>query len=331
MVSDFVTRSARTGRQARALSFDSILGLPGTEWLVEGILPVRGLAVLSGGEGLGKTFIALDLALTVASGGRFAGHPTLGRSALYVAAEGVDTLPQRLEAWSLAHSGTRPSGFFALPHAVDLRDPASVNGVIREALALPEPVRLVVIDTLSRCMPGADENSSKDMSAAVAGLDSIRERTGATVLVLHHPLKSDRSAYRGHGSLAGAADTMLSLTDSKSRLTLACVKQKAAAKFAPLAVSLVPVGRSLVPEYAVSARQETTARQSLNVSERRALSALQSAGESGLTAKGCMAASGLSESTFFRVASRLTDLGHVEHEGRHYRLTPTPIETSEGR
>ena len=109
-----------------------------------------------------------------------------------------------------------------------------------------QPV-LIVIDTLARSMPGGDENSPRDMGVLVAAADRIRKRLDCTVLFIHHPIKSGnkREIERGHGSLRGAADTMLILRCDKSGLLLRCEKQKDGPPFSPIRLQLkvVDLGR----------------------------------------------------------------------------------------
>jgi hypothetical protein len=62
---------------------------------------------------------------------------------------------------------------------------------------------LVVIDTLSRCMTGADENAPKDMSTAVQNMDVIRTAgMGRTVHDARHTGK-DKITMRGSSALDG--------------------------------------------------------------------------------------------------------------------------------
>jgi hypothetical protein len=69
--------------------------------------------------------------------------------------------------------------------------------------------RLVV--TLSRCIPGGNENAPEVMTEAVNTLDRIRERLNATVIVIHHSPLSDKDRPRGHSSLFAAADTAITI------------------------------------------------------------------------------------------------------------------------
>jgi len=93
---------------------------------------------------------------------------------------------------------------------VNLLDSRQVFALIAMLRQVPGPLVLIVIDTLSRCMPGGDENSPKDMGAAVAAIDRLRVTFGSHALVLHHTAR-DTDRERGHTSLRGAADTMIAL------------------------------------------------------------------------------------------------------------------------
>jgi RecA-family ATPase len=77
--------------------------LPKPSWLIEGILPANGLAVLYGAPGAGKTFVALSIALSIAAGHLWCGKSTKSGSVLYVAAEGVFGLQLRVRAYEGKH------------------------------------------------------------------------------------------------------------------------------------------------------------------------------------------------------------------------------------
>jgi len=71
----------------------------GRRWLVYQMLPEKGVALLSGQSRAGKTFCALDLALSVAQGAPFAGWTTdRPGGVLYLAAEGAAEIPTRWKA-----------------------------------------------------------------------------------------------------------------------------------------------------------------------------------------------------------------------------------------
>ena len=77
---------------------------------------------------------------------------------------------------------------------------------IRKLVAgIGQPV-LIVVDTLNRNFGAGDENSTKDMTLFVAGLDKLRLATGACVLTNHHCGHADKTRMRAAISLHNAVD-----------------------------------------------------------------------------------------------------------------------------
>ncbi len=70
---------------------------------------------------------------------------------------------------------------------------------------------VVVVDTFARATPGADENSSADMGAALSALERIAEALGVLVVVVHHTGKDAARGARGHSSFFAALDTAIEL------------------------------------------------------------------------------------------------------------------------
>jgi len=194
------------------LSAADVKDLPPPSWLIATILLAGGLAVLFGESSVGKTFLALDMALCVATGTDWLGqYPVKKGLVVYVMAEGTGGLARRIHAWEIKHQLKVSADAFFVPEPVQLKDPQEVKKFIALLQQnLPDdalPV-LVVIDTLARCFLGGEENSAKDMGLFIAGADAIRTATGATVLIIHHPgLKKDHE--RGSTALRGAADIVM--------------------------------------------------------------------------------------------------------------------------
>jgi hypothetical protein len=186
------------------LSLSELLDLPEPEWLVERAIPRNGLVVLYGPPKSAKTFLALDVGLSVASG-RDSVYRLACKSGkvLYVLAEGgAKMMGNRARAW-LAREGIESSPDFALfPYSVSLGNRKSVDELLELAGIEWD---LVIFDTLARCMDG-DENSVKDMNLAIKGCDYIRVRTGAAVLIVHHSGKDQSKGMRGSTALLGAID-----------------------------------------------------------------------------------------------------------------------------
>jgi hypothetical protein len=303
-----------------------ILELPAMEWLIAGRIPQHSLAVLYAPAGVGKSFVALSLALCVASGMEWLGARVDRSRVVFVAAEGSAGLPARVRAWK-AHHGLQDYadylGVWFVTQPVQLLEPASVARFLMSLTSLDDAPGLIVIDTLARCMVGGDENSSKDVGLAIAALDRICRATGATVLVVHHTRK-DGESERGSSALRGAMDTMLSLRGEEGELVLTCEKMKDAAAFGPIPLFLVPMADSCVVTTAKPAWQYSTQR--LPKIELAALLVLSShfAGD-GATTTEWLKACDIKERSFYRARKLLVSNGYVAERargaGKRYTLT----------
>jgi RecA-family ATPase len=180
--------AAVTAPQFKLLTPEDVEALPDLEWLINGILPAGSIGVLYGEPGCGKTFVALSMALAIASGRDWQNRATRKVMALYVAAEGVLGLKKRIQAYrqrfKLADDNIR---FIATP--ISILDAAQIKSLLVLLKEQGFEPGIIVIDTLARVALGADENSAKDMGQVVEGFDELRRQTEATILVIHHTRK----------------------------------------------------------------------------------------------------------------------------------------------
>jgi hypothetical protein len=104
--------------RAALLDSKSLDSLPDPQPVIDGVLYLDSLAWLHGKPGHGKSFVALDWAACVAAGLPWQGCETRQGTVLYVIAEGVSGLRQRVRAWE-EHAGQHMDVIF-LPIAVQL-------------------------------------------------------------------------------------------------------------------------------------------------------------------------------------------------------------------
>ncbi|MBK5275153.1 MAG: AAA family ATPase [Desulfuromonadales bacterium] len=195
-----------------------------------------------GPSGDGKTFVTLDMALTVGTGGKWNGIQCDQGVVLYFAGEGHAGLRRRVQAWHQHHGKPDLSCCHITRRAIPFDD-AGLTKAIREARLLVEqvgkPVSLIICDTLARHLQG-DENSTRDMSEFVTSVDGLRAAfPDSTAIIVHHTGndadKSGRS--RGSSSLKAAMDFEIQCT--KGLLTY--TKCKDAEQPEPSEFKLVPV------------------------------------------------------------------------------------------
>lgn len=200
-------------------SITELLTLPDPVWTVEGILMERSLAMLYGAPKSYKTFLALDLALSIATDRPFHGVPVVRGRVTYVAAEGHPAEARdRVLAWCHTNSidPAELAGWFNLVlSGVQLDQPSSIKEYLK---ADPSPCDVTFFDTLNRNMAG-HESDTQDMTKVVAGCDTVRRELHTAVVLIHHT-GVDQSRSRGSTVLIGAVDTSLRVTRKAGAVSL---------------------------------------------------------------------------------------------------------------
>jgi len=223
----------------KLLSAAELKNSPPPQWLLLELLTVGSFAVLYGPPGVGKSFLALDFALSIATGESGLVEPSNGGLVVYIAAEGHGGLRSRVEAWEQTYCEVTNVRF--LPEAVNFLLDLDSRRLLLAIRNLSIAPRMVVVDTMARCMLGGDENSSEAVGRLIARLDALRTEFGCTILLVHHGTKNDDNVERGSSALRGAADTMICLSGATHSLVLTCEKQKDAAEFLPIYLRLETV------------------------------------------------------------------------------------------
>jgi hypothetical protein len=316
----------------RLLTIEELDNLPDPAWLVHDILPEGGIAVLYGQPGAGKSFLALDLALSVSVGRSWFGHPTQHGGVVYVYAEGASGLKKRIAAWRKRNPGDT-AAFRVLPQALDITDAwANLMAALGQ---MTSPSRLLIIDTLARCFGAGDENSTGDMGAFIACLDELRAAfPQLAILIVHHSGKDDTKGARGSTALKGAADAVMHLVTKGPLLFLKSEKQKDAGPFDDLSFLLdvvrLPSGATscvlkdaLIPANDRGPQRDPRA----EGNDRRLLDALAQFGSAGARFKQWMTASGLPRSTFKDALKRLEAANQVTSMARVYTISQRGPET----
>ncbi len=203
-----------------------------TSEIVHGLIGERIAGVIFGESNSGKTFWTLDLALSIAAGLPWNGRRVERSGVVYAVLEGGNGFRNRVTAWLQAHS-IDPAGlpFAAIPASLNLLDPSAdtprlIAAVTAAAGRMSVPVRLIVVDTLSRALAGGNENAPDHMGALVTSMDRVRAETGCAVLFVHHSGKDAAKGARGHSLLRAAVDTEIEVADVDGERTAAVVKQR---------------------------------------------------------------------------------------------------------
>lgn len=224
-----------------------------TQWLIRDLIEHDSLALIFGEPGSAKSFFAIAIALSLATGTSFFGHEVKQGPVIYIAGEGRNGLKRRMMAWSINNSilyDTAPLFISLMPAALtDAVMLEQVQAAIELVSVQYGPPVLIIIDTLARNFGPGDENSTQDMSKFVQAADALRASSQATVLIVHHSGHSEKGRARGAMALKGALDAEYRLDkDETGVIRLEATKMKEADKPAPLAFRIKTVDLSQFAE-----------------------------------------------------------------------------------
>lgn len=232
--------------------------LPPVQWLIPDALPLDATAFLVGHRGSYKTFVALDMALSVAVGSAPGNNriwPTITKpgAVLYMAGEGQSGIAARIDAWTQHHNGGKDVENFILADNVPKIGNLDKTQELADAIKLMAAeigmggFRLIVLDTVSRAMAGFNSSSPEFASQYTELCDCLRRSCGvanenATILSLHHPSKGKQVEASGAHTFEADASTVL-IIDNQDKaahtVQINMTKQKDGEEWAkPLAIAL---------------------------------------------------------------------------------------------
>jgi hypothetical protein len=196
------------------LSVSQIKTMPDPKWLVSGLVIEQALGFIYGPPGCLKTFIALGMALSFATGRTDWWGRTIERqgAVVYISSEGQSDLKFRIKAWEQHNNvNADDSPFFLIRQTINFMKAEDVGKLVATVQAIAtltgQKIAAVFVDTVSRVLPGADENLQKDMTLFVAACDAVRQRFDATVIGVHHTSRGGNM--RGSTVFPGAGDFLV--------------------------------------------------------------------------------------------------------------------------
>lgn len=257
---------ARDDRRPQVLPYhrhrDANIASP--RYLIKGLLPERGVGLLSGQSGTFKSFVLVKL---VGAGSTLKrpfieGHATKRQgAALVFLSEGFEDFPLRIEVLSEAEHEGAKLPIFHVSHEIALLDSMSVADIIATASKINDeamrdfklPLTLIAFDTLSGCagyMKTGDENDSVVGAKLMAALAKISEASGTFVIGVDHFGKALETGTRGSSAKEARADVVMSILASKeitgkvasSRLVFRKLRSGAAGKEFPFTMRTVALG-----------------------------------------------------------------------------------------
>jgi hypothetical protein len=178
-------------------------------WLIQGLWPADAYGVLAAQEKAGKTWAALDLAVSVATGRPWLDHfacPTPGPVLVFLGEGGERATVRRIEAIATA-KGIDPDQLadqlrlcFRVPRLAAPGAGGELAAIQAELEA--HPAALVVLDPLYLAAAGASGSNLYDMGAVLQAIQGVCQQAGCALLVVTHWNKTGDG--RGADRISGA-------------------------------------------------------------------------------------------------------------------------------
>jgi hypothetical protein len=215
-------------------------------WLIEALWGASSVGVIGGAPKCVKTWLALDMALSVATGTPCLNQyivPEPGPVLVYLAEDALPIVRERVEGMARCRQleiGGVPIHVITTP--VLRLDRGPHRRQLLETVRRLGP-RLLILDPLVR-LHGIDENNAGEVAALLAYFRSLQRELDVSVVLVHHTRKNAAGGaaagqgLRGSGDIRAFGDSNLYLRRSGDRLVLSS-EHRAAASAPPVYLELV--------------------------------------------------------------------------------------------
>ncbi len=182
------------------------------EFVVENLI-AQGLYILAGASKVGKSWLALDMCLSIAKGEKVLGQQTTQGTALYLCLEdSFARIQNRL--YELTDESTENLYFSIMSELIGNRLEEQIKNFKNAHLDL----KIVFIDTLQMIRGDSESNYSSDYKE-LSVLKSLANKLGITIVVVHHTRKcKDNDPFNmvsGSTGISSCVDGSLVLIENK--------------------------------------------------------------------------------------------------------------------
>ena len=205
------------------------------KWLIEGLWADQAVGILGGEPKCCKSFLALDMAVSVASGAACLRRFPVLRTApvlVFPAEDALAVVRKRLEGiCAAARTRLDALPIYVITAPRLLLDRPCDREQLRNTVAAIKPA-LLILDPFIR-LHQSDENASKEMAPLLGYLRQLQRELHVAVLLVHHARKGSGAkrpgqALRGSCDLLGVGDSNLYLRRRRTHLLLS-IEHRAAA------------------------------------------------------------------------------------------------------
>jgi hypothetical protein len=298
-------------------------------WLVTDLWMEEGVGIVGGEPKLGKSFLALDMAVAVASGAaclRSYPVPRPGLVLLYAAEDALHIVRRRLEGICAAASCCLQELDLQVITAPTLRlDLPADRDRLQHTVERFKP-RLLILDPFVR-LHRIDENLSGEVAPLLAYLRELQRCHQLAVVLVHHAKKGGGriragQALRGSSEFHAWGDSNLYLRRTDQELTLT-IEHRAAPSPAPIALELTQCDDALALQLRNRSAPAPSPGSSL---EERITQALEAAGRP-LPLTELRELCRVRNATLHERLTAMTQSGRLRRDAQGYRLGNPPPAT----
>ena len=300
---------------------------PQIQWLVEGLWSEQAVGILGGEPKCCKSFLALDVAVSVASGAACLRQFPVRRSGpvlLFPAEDSLAVVRLRLEGIAAAAQVPFDSLPVQVITAPSLRlDTPTDRERLCHTVQQQRPI-LLILDPLIR-LHRVDENDASQIAALLSYLRELQRQFQLAVLVVHHARKDSHSsrpgqALRGSSELHGWGDSNLYMRRKGPQLTLS-TEHRAAPGRDHIPLQLTQSGSALALTVLERSTIEPEAPATPVERVRQVLAQLQEPIPVQQLQKLC----GIRTAAVCSALTELSNQGEVVRDARGYQLNPFPV------
>ena len=237
-------------------------------WIVDKLIPKKGITMITGDSGVGKTWFALQLAISACIGAPFLDEFTASAlAALYIDAEAGEILLKRRakEIWNAITSDVPEIGEYYKDNEnkislrlsyqeIDLMNTEFVDRLLRDIELTG--TELVIIDPFNRVFTGK-ENDAGDVAKFFNNIKRIRDATGCTFIFIHHARKRSFDAPNDAGQMLRGSTAIRAALDShifirgidNNIIRVEHDKSRYAVPVEPFMAELVGIGEGVMIKY----------------------------------------------------------------------------------
>ena len=217
---------------------------PEQTWLIQDLWGQAAVGIIGGAPKCGKSWLGLDMALSVASA-----TPALGRfpiqlpgpALVFLAEDSLPAVRARLEGLCAHRQLELRALELYVITAPSLRLDQGPDRQLLEAMLERLQPRLLLLDPLVR-LHRLDENSAAEISQLLGFLRHLQRAHNSAIVLVHHASKKHRAqpgqALRGSSDLHAFGDSNAYLARQRERLILTC-EHRAARAPDPITLELV--------------------------------------------------------------------------------------------